>query len=95
MSRFIGWILKQKESKLTFSLLIVFAVLIVFNLFLAIFDIVQFIVISQNASKISNVFFAINIIGIVLNFVGLCYYVVVVILKSRSVKSKTKEVGKK
>ena len=95
MERFIGWVLKQKESKLGFSLLIVFAVLIVFNLFLLIFDIVEIIIISQNASKISDIFFVINISGIVLNFAGLCYYIVVVILKSRCVKSKTKEAGKK
>lgn len=95
MSRFFGWIVKQKESKLKFSLLIIFAVLIVFNLFLLIFDITQLIIISQNSVKFSIEFYVINIIGIVLNFGALCYYIVVMILKSRSIKSKVKKVGKK
>ena len=95
MSRLIGWILKQKESKLMFSFLIVSAVLILYNVFLFIFDIIQLIVISQNASKLADAFFGINIVGIVLNFGALCYYIVVVILKSRGVKSNTNEERKK
>ena len=95
MSKIIGWILKQKESKLSFSFLIVFAVVSIFNIFLIIFDLIQFIVISQNSARIANIFFGINIAGILLNFGVLCYYIVVVILKSRKIKSSTKDVGKK
>lgn len=89
MSKFISFILKQRSSKLSFSFLISSFIVALFDIFLIVFDCIQLAIISKNSALVSNVFLQVNILGLILNLANLIFFIVILVLKSRRIKSKS------
>ena len=85
--KLVKWFLKQKDDKTKLIYIIFTLFLLLFALFLLVFDIVQIIKLQQTGT-IANNFMIINLWGIFLAGVDLIYYIVLLILSNKQVKSK-------
>lgn len=83
MSRLIY---KIKNNKLIFSALAVLFSVLVFDLFVAVFDIVQFISLQKNAVNRFSGFIQINILAGILNVLVVALIIVYLIISKRKIK---------
>ena len=83
-------IYKCKTDKLFLSLFSLMSVVILFDLFMVVFDIVQFVKISQNSVNLFNGFVALNVFAGVLNIFAIAVVLVYFILNKRRIKTENK-----
>lgn len=81
---------KVKQNKLLFSLFIVLMVLLCLDLCLILFDFIQLLIVSRSAVNLASCFLVFNVFGIILNFLGLIYFIICHILYKNSTNSKQK-----
>ena len=85
-------IAKLKHDKLKFALFIVVAITIFIDIFLIVFDVIQFFISKNNSANLSSAFLYINLIVFLINVATLSYYIVFLFLKNKSVSSKGQKV---
>ena len=83
-------IYKCKNDKLFLILFSLISVVILFDLFMVVFDIVQFVKISQNSVNLFNGFVALNVFAGVLNIFAIAVVLVYFILNKRRIKTENK-----
>ena len=81
------WLLKQKDDKIKLIFAIFTSFVLLFALFLLVYDIVEIINL-QKYNIIATNFMTINLWGIILAVIDLIYFIVLLILSNRQVKNK-------
>ena len=87
-------IYKCKNDKLFMALCIVISVAFLFDLFMIIFDIIQFVKLAQNSVNLFNGFVALNVFAGVINILAGFAVSVYLILNKRRIKTDNKMVKK-
>ena len=77
-------ILKLKRNKVLFSLAVFFALVVVFDVAVLLFNVIHFLVINNVASNFSGAFLPMNIVAICLN--ALCIILMLVYLLLRKLR---------
>ena len=77
----ISKFLKLKKNKLLFSLVIVCAVVALFDVFMIVFNIVQVAAMNKNAASLTGMFLPVNIVAICLNVVSVMLIVAYLIYR--------------
>lgn len=88
MAKYFHKLFKLKNDILSLIFVIFTAFVIVFALFLLIYDAVQIVLVLNTNKYVTNFFININIIGIVLGLIDLVYFIVLIIRNFMRVKSR-------
>ena len=83
-------IYKCKNDKLFLILFVSISAVVLFDLFMVVFDIVQFVKISQNSVNLFNGFVGLNVFAGVLNILAIAAVLVYFILNKRRIKTENK-----
>lgn len=81
---------KLKNDKLFLILFVSISAVVLFDLFMVVFDIVQFVKISQNAVNLFDGFVALNVFAGVVNILAIAAVFVYFILNKRRIKTENK-----
>lgn len=81
---------KLKNDKLFLILFVSISAVVLFDLFMIVFDIVQFVKISQNSVNLFNGFVALNVFAGVINILAIAAVFVYFILNKRRIKTENK-----
>ncbi len=81
---------KLKNDKLFLILFVSISAVVLFDLFMVVFDIVQFVKISQNAVDLFDGFVALNVFAGVINILAIAAILVYFILNKRRIKTENK-----
>lgn len=81
---------KLKNDKLFLILFVSISAVVLFDLFMIVFDIVQFVKISQNAVNLFDGFVALNVFAGVINILAIAAILVYFILNKRRIKTENK-----
>ncbi|MBQ4541360.1 MAG: hypothetical protein IJA23_00760 [Clostridia bacterium] len=81
---------KLKNDKLFLILFASISAVVLFDLFMIVFDIVQFVKISQNSVNLFNGFVALNVFAGVINILAITAILVYFILNKRRIKTENK-----
>ena len=84
-------IFKLKNDKLFAGFALGLAVVVLYDLFVAVFDIIQFAILTNNAAGLFNSFSAINITAGVVNVLAIIAVFVYMIFSRRTLKAQIKE----
>lgn len=82
---------KIKNNKLLAGIILAVFAIILFDLFVIVFDIIQYVKLSKNAVDYMNGFVAVNVIGGVLSLIAVGLIVFYLIFRSRTIKTKTQK----
>lgn len=85
---------KLKNDALFLALFVVIFAVILFDLFMISFDIIQFVKISQNSANLFNSFISLNIFAGVFNCVAIVVIILYFVLDSRRIKINNKTAKK-
>ncbi len=83
-------IYKFKNDKLFLILFSLISIVVLFDLFMIIFDIVQFVKISRNSVNLFDGFVGLNVFAGVLNILAIAAVLVYFILNKRRIKTENK-----
>lgn len=86
-----NFLFKLKNDKLFAGFVLGLSIVILFDLFVAMFDIVQFVVLTNNSAGLFNSFSVINIIAGVMNALAIIAIMVYLILSRRTLKAQIKD----
>lgn len=81
---------KLKNDKLFLILFVSISAVVLFDLFMVVFDIVQFVKISQNAVNLFDGFVTLNVFAGVINILAIAAVLVYFILNKRRIKTENK-----
>ena len=85
---------KLKNDKLFLILFVSISAVVLFDLFMVVFDIVQFVKLTQNSVNLFNGFVGFNVFAGVINILALASVLVYFILNKRKIKTENKMVRK-
>lgn len=83
----VKFLYRFKNNKLLASVIYFGVLVILFDLFIATFDIVQFIMLSKNSANYMSDFKLLNIFAIVLNLIEISFVIFYVIFRRRKLKA--------
>ena len=85
---------KLKNDKLFLALFVVVSVVVLFDLFMIIFDIIQFVKISQNSVNLFGSFISLNICAGVINILAIAGIIAYLVILKRKIKTQYKMIKK-
>ena len=88
MKKFISKFFKIKNDIPSLIFVILTSIVALFAIFLVLYDLIWVLLVVLGGKFVSNFFVVINIIGIVLGVCDLIYFIVLIILNMKTVKSK-------
>ena len=71
------------NDKILFAIFVFVCVVVAFDVFVLVFDVVQFIMVSSNRALYSKAFVAINVIASILNLIAVAACVLYVVLRKK------------
>ena len=85
---------KLKNDKLFLLLFALISVIVLFDLFMLIFDIIQFVKISQNSVNLFNGFVTLNVFAGVINILAIAVIITYLAVSKRKIKTQNKSIKK-
>ena len=85
---------KLKNDKLFLLLFAAISVIVLFDLFMLIFDIIQFAKISQNSVNLFNGFVTLNVFAGVINILAIAVIIAYLAVSKRKIKTQNKSIKK-
>lgn len=85
---------KLKNDKLFLLLFAAISVIVLFDLFMLIFDIIQFVKISQNSVNLFNGFATLNVFAGVINILAIAVIIAYLAISKRKIKTQNKSTKK-
>ena len=85
---------KLKNDKLFLLLFAAISVIVLFDLFMLIFDIIQFVKISQNSVNLFNGFVTLNVFAGVINILAIAVIIAYLAVSKRKIKTQNKSIKK-
>ena len=85
---------KLKNDKLFLLLFAAISVIVLFDLFMLIFDIIQFVKISQNSVNLFNGFVGLNVFAGVINILAIAVIIAYLAVSKRKIKTQNKSIKK-
>ena len=85
---------KLKNDKLFLLLFALISVIVLFDLFMLIFDIIQFVKISQNSVNLFNGFVTLNVFAGVINILAIAVIIAYLAVSKRKIKAQNKSIKK-
>lgn len=85
---------KLKNDKFFLLLFAAISVIVLFDLFMLIFDIIQFVKISQNSVNLFNGFVTLNVFAGVINILAIAVIIAYLAVSKRKIKTQNKSIKK-
>lgn len=85
---------KLKNDKLFLLLFTAISLIVLFDLFMLIFDIIQFVKISQNSVNLFNGFVTLNVFAGVINILAIAVIIAYLAVSKRKIKTQNKSIKK-